>query len=64
MKMEEKTTIRILKSTRDRLLRTGRKGDSYDRVVDYLLFLRDNIEGAYPEQFKELRQQYYYDEVN
>lgn len=61
--MEKKTTIRILKRTRDRLLRTGMKGESYDRVIDYLLFLKDNLKEVNPVLFGELRQQYYYDEL-
>jgi len=35
--MEEGTMVRVFKSTRDRLKERGKKGDSYDAIINRLI---------------------------
>lgn len=41
--MEEKTTIPVKKSTRNRLQHMGEKGDNYDFIVNNLLDLANSL---------------------
>lgn len=40
------TTIPLTKSTRDRLRRVGRKGETYDDVLNRLLDVQEQIDGG------------------
>lgn len=44
---QDATTVKILKSTRERLADLGKKQDTYDEIINRLIdaYLKDNKEG-------------------
>jgi len=44
---EEKTTIQITKVTRDKLKNLGKKGDTYDEIIDSLLQQKEKMKEGF-----------------